>query len=284
MTIQSSLITQMNALKVPPESLALWALGQAGFAIKGGETIVYIDPYLSEDVDDASGAVPGTFRRNFPPPLLPEQVTNAQVVFCTHEHDDHTDPQTLGPLALASPGAIFIGPATSRDILRTVGIPDSRILAPQVHLPQSLAGLTFSALPSAHYGVGHDSDRGYRWLGFVIELNGVTLYHAGDTVLYDGLIECLKPYRVDIACLPVNGRDRFREQRGIVGNLDTKEAAELTAAIGADILIPMHNDMFATNHVNPAGLADYLDRHYPRQKYHWLQPGELYFYFRGKVL
>ena len=59
------------------------------------------------------------------------------------------------------------------------------------------------------------------------------------------------------------------------------EAAELTAAIGADVLIPMHNDLFAANHVAPAVLADCLDRIYPRQKYHWLQPDELYFCIRG---
>ena len=79
----------------------------------------------------------------------------------------------------------------------------------------------------------------------------------------------------------MNGRDGWRERRGMIGNLDGPEAAQLAAAVGADVLIPMHNDMFAANHVSPAILADFLDRTYPRQKYHWLQPGELYFFVRG---
>jgi hypothetical protein len=39
--------------------------------------------------------------------------------------------------------------------------------------------------------------------------------------------------------------------------------------------------MFALNQVSPAVLADFLDRRCARQKYHWLQPGELYLYVKG---
>jgi L-ascorbate metabolism protein UlaG (beta-lactamase superfamily) len=275
-----SLAQQINTLPVPPGSLALWALGQSGFVIKGGDTVVYIDPYLSSAVDEAGYAPPGTFPRQFPPPLLPEDATNAQWVFCTHEHADHTDPKTLGPLAQASPQARFIGPANSREILRALGIPDGRIVVPPVDTPQTVGPLTFTAIPAAHYGLDRDAEGSFRWLSFIIQLNGVTLYHAGDTILYDGLVERLRKHSIDIACLPVNGRDGWRERRGMIGNLDGREAAELAVAVDADVLIPMHNDMFAANHVTPAILADFLDRAYPRQRCHWLQPGELYFYVR----
>jgi len=273
-----SLAQQINTLPVPPGSLALWALGQSGFVIKGGDTVVYIDPYLSSAVDEAGYAPPGTFPRQFPPPLLPEDATNAQWVFCTHEHADHTDPKTLGPLAQASPQARFIGPANGREILRALGIPDGRIVVPPVDTPQTVGPLTFTAIPAAHYGLDRDAEGSFRWLSFIIQLNGVTLYHAGDTILYDGLVERLRKHSIDIACLPVNGRDGWRERRGMIGNLDGREAAELAVAVDADVLIPMHNDMFAANHVTPAILADFLDRAYPRQRCHWLQPGELYFY------
>ncbi len=279
--VSRSLTQQVEALAVPPGSLALWALGQSGFVIKGGDTVVYIDPYLSSSVDEAGYAPPGTFPRQFPPPLLPEEATNAHWVFCTHEHADHTDAQTLGPLAKVAPRARFIGPAASRDILRSLGIGEDRIIVPPVDTPQSLGPLRFTPIPSAHYGLDQDAQGGFRWLGYIIQLNGVTVYHAGDTILYDGLVERLRLHAIDIACVPVNGRDGWRERRGMIGNLDGREAVELAAAVGADVLIPMHNDMFAANHVSPAILADFLDREYPRQKYHWLQPGELYFYVRG---
>ncbi|MGQ0605010.1 MAG: MBL fold metallo-hydrolase [Anaerolineales bacterium] len=277
----AALSQRMHSLPVPAGMLALCYLGQSGFIIKGGETIIYIDPYLSNYVEEAGFAPPGTFARQFPPPLLPHEATHVQVIFCTHEHADHTDPLTVGPLAAAAPEAIFIGPANSRDVLLAAGIAAERIRVPPVDEPQTLGALTFTALPAAHYELDYDPQRGYRWLGFIIELNGVTLYHSGDTILYDGLVERLQRQRIDIACLPVNGRDGWRERLNLTGNLDGPEAAELAVSIGADVFIPMHNDLFALNRVSPVVLAEFLDRRYPRQKCHWLQPGELYFYVRG---
>lgn len=266
------LMNQVNNLHVAPGMLAMWALGQSGFILKGGETIVYIDPYLTGTVSDNA--------RRFPPPLRPEEATNAQIVFCTHEHLDHTDVDTVGPLAAAAPQAIFVGPTNSRDIMLQAGIPAERILVPVIEQPYTIGDCRFIAIPAAHYTLDYDPERGYRWLGFIITLNGVTLYHSGDTILYEGLVEKLLHHQPDIACLPVNGRDWWREQKDLIGNLNMSEAVQLTTTIGADMLIPMHNNLFAGNRVNPAVLADCLDRNAPWQKYHWLQPGELYLYVR----
>jgi L-ascorbate metabolism protein UlaG (beta-lactamase superfamily) len=279
--VGAALVAQVRSLAVPPGMLAIWGLGQAGFVLKGGETVAYLDPYLTNSVDEAGYAPRGSFPRLFPPPLEPSEAAHAQVVFCSHEHVDHTDPDTLLPLSRASPRAVIVCSSWSRDVLLAAGIEPERILVPRVGEPRSLPGLTFTAVPAAHYAVEDEPGRGHRWLGFVLELNGVTLYHAGDTILHPALIEGLRGRRIDVACLPVNGRDYWREQRGIIGNLDPREAVELAATIGADVLIPMHNDMFALNHVSPAVLADFLDRHHPRQKHHWLQPGELYLYVKG---
>ena len=279
----TSLVAQVDTLRVPPDMLAIWALGQSGFILKGGDTVAYVDPYLTDAVDEAGYAPKGSFPRQFPPPIEPVQATNAQIVFCSHEHVDHTDPFTLAPLAQASPRALIVCSSWSRDVLVQAGIPADRMLVPPLDEPRALAGLTFTAVPSAHYGLDGDAERGHRWLGYIIDLNGVSLYHSGDTILHQGLVDRLRRRRIDVACLPVNGRDFWREGRGIIGNLDGPEAAELAATMGADVLIPMHNDMFARNHANPAVLADFLDRHYPRQKYHWLQPGELYLYVKGAV-
>lgn len=272
----STLIAQIDGLHVPAGMLAVWSLGQSGLVLKGGQTVAYIDPYLSNRIADDWGGP----RREFPTPVEPHQVTNAQVVFCTHEHADHTDPWTLGPLAQASPQAVFVGPANSRDILREVGVPDERMIVPRMDEAREVGDLTFTPLPAAHYELDYDPQRGYRWLGFLIELNGVTLYHSGDTILFGDLVDRLRLHRIDLACLPVNGRDYWREQRNLTGNLDGPEAAELVDLLDVDVLIPMHNDLFAGNHVTPAILADFLDRHTPRQKYHWLQPGELYLYVK----
>src|SRR5439155_941090 len=70
----------------------------------------------------------------------------------------------------------------------------------------------------------------------------------------------LRELRVDVALLPINGRDHFREGAGIVGNMDHREAAQLATDAGVDVLVPMHYETFATNRGYPAHLVDVVDR------------------------
>lgn len=275
----SALLRQIDRLPAPPDTLAVWFLGQAGLALKGGDTIVYIDPYLTGETNPPD-ASPEPFKRAFPPPLVPDSVANADVVLLTHDHLDHTDGATVGPLAKASPQAVFVGSSWSRAILRAAGVADDRVRAAPVGQPLTLGALTVTPIPAAHYDLERDAAGHHRYLGYVVALNGVTLYHSGDTVLAPELLDALKGQRVDIAALPVNGRDYWRDQQHIVGNLYPQEAADLVAMLGADVFIPLHNDLFAGNRLSPAMLAEDMDRRYPRQKYHWLQPGELFFYAR----
>jgi L-ascorbate metabolism protein UlaG (beta-lactamase superfamily) len=278
---EEELIAQIERLVVPPGQLALWALGQSGFVIKGGGTIAYIDPYLSD-----SGAEVGAMRR-FPIPLDPATIQHADVVFATHEHLDHADGPTLGPLMAASPQATLITSLQGREIALQADVSAERVIIPRVGERVEFAGLAYTAIPASHaaralpvtrYAYEVDSEGHARWMGFLITCNGVTLYHAGDTILFPELLSALKGQRVDLALLPINGRDFFREQRDIVGNLWPREAVELAVALEARVLIGCHNDLFDGNRVNPGMLFDELDKRAPWQRCHLLQPGELYLY------
>jgi L-ascorbate metabolism protein UlaG (beta-lactamase superfamily) len=99
------------------------------------------------------------------------------------------------------------------DTLVEAGLDGDRILVPEVGEPVEIAGARITALPSSHTELERDPERGYPYLGYVIEWNGVTVYHAGDTVVYDGLIEALSGWNIDIAFVPINGRDYFRTER-----------------------------------------------------------------------
>ncbi len=115
--------------------------------------------------------------------------------------------------------------------------------------------------PPATYDFGFVEREGknlYRYLGYILEIAGVRIYHAGDTVIYDGLVERLRELEIDIAFLPINGRSYFREQRDIVGNMDEREAADLAAAAGVKLLVPIHYDMFAANQGRPGTLVEYV--------------------------
>ena len=79
-----------------------------------------------------------------------------------------------------------------------------------------------------------------------------SLYHAGDCVLYEGQVERLRPFAVDLALLPINGR---APERRVPGNFTGPEAARLAHAIGARLVIPCHYDMFEFNTASPDAFA-----------------------------
>src|SRR5205807_1374366 len=87
----------------------------------------------------------------------------------------------------------------------------------------------------------------HRYLGYVVELDGVRVYHAGDTIRYDRMAERLRALAVDVALLPINGRSPEREAQDLVGNLDAREAADLAADVGIATIVPMHYELFARN-------------------------------------
>jgi len=264
----ASLAQQMRTLAVPRGHLAIWALGQHGFMLKGGEHVVVIDPYLSPDV-----------RRRVPIPLAPGELDMVDTVLITHHHADHCDPLTLQPLLQAAPDARVFVSYSARNRLSEHGFATEQLSVPPPDQPLELdASLRITPIPAAHYTFEPDHDGNPSFLGFIIELNGVTLYHSGDTVVYDGQLERLQAQPIDVMCLPVNGRDWFREQSQVVGNMDYREAAELAARAGGAVLLAAHNDMFAANRINPAYLFDYVETYHPELRVHQLRVGELYYY------
>ena len=274
--VEIELIGRIDALEVGERALAFWGLGQVGIVIKGPTGVVYVDPYLTDS--DGEG---GSLHRTFPPPLLPGEVTNASAVLLTHDHIDHTDPETVLPISEASPEARFVAPFTSRDTLDGAGLDADRINVPAVGEPVEVAGARITAIPSAHTELEHDRERGYPFLGYVIEWNEVTVYHAGDTIVYDGMIETLSAWDIDIAFVPINGRDYFRTSRGIIGNTDFRETAELAETLNVGLIVPTHYDLIEGNTADPGHFVSHLYGLNPMRPHKLLRPGELLYFVKG---
>jgi L-ascorbate metabolism protein UlaG (beta-lactamase superfamily) len=81
----------------------------------------------------------------------------------------------------------------------------------------------------------------------MIEYHNKTLFFWGDGIIYNGLIERLIQKNFDYFFAPINGRDKLREQQGIVGNLKARELAELCKILHIKKVIPNHYDMFKNN-------------------------------------
>jgi L-ascorbate metabolism protein UlaG (beta-lactamase superfamily) len=270
-----SFVERVAAVPVIENSLALWGLGQVGVVVKGPGGVLYIDPYLTDS--DGKG---GALRRRFPPPVAPGEVTDADAVLLTHDHVDHTDPDTVLPVAAASPGARVVCPFTSWVTLTAAGLESRRVTVPVVGEAFEVAGARVTAIPSAHTELERDPERGHPYLGYVIEWNGVTVYHTGDTVVYDGLIETLGSWRIDVAFVPINGRDYFRTRDGIVGNIDFREAVRLAEELDVGTIVPTHYDLLAANAADPGHFVSHLYRSNLSRRHKLLRPGELYYFVK----
>jgi L-ascorbate 6-phosphate lactonase len=248
----ASLLDDLRAIPPITGRVALTWLGQSGFALSAAGVTALIDPFLA----------PHRGRR-YESALAARAATGVDVVLCTHEHLDHFDADSVPAIAATSPEAVVVVPAPIVDMVTEAGVPNDRVLGVQPGETHEVAGLTIRAVPARHgvtmddaYGFGETLSGGLvRFLGYVVAADGVRLYHAGDTIHYDGMERTVGDLRPHIALLPVNGRHAEREQRGIVGNLDEREAAWLAAAVGAQTLIPMHHDLFEGNLGSTAEVA-----------------------------
>ena len=277
---QKNLIQQINTITVPDGAIAIWSLGQMGFVIKGdNEHVIYIDPVLTNVVAERTPEHADKFLRAYPPPLQSSEINNASYVLCTHEHMDHADPLTLGPLMKASPTAKIVTSKWTQKALEECKFETKRYITPSQESPLDLGFMRLWSIPAAHYEVEHDPEFGYRYLSFIIEWNDVVIFHSGDTLIYPGYVEKIKNVpSADIALVAMNGRDAYRESIGILGNLYPVEAVWLAQMLDWDVLISGHNDLFEWNAVNQGDLSQAVQKINPRQKYHTLQPGELYYY------
>jgi L-ascorbate metabolism protein UlaG (beta-lactamase superfamily) len=109
-------------------------------------------------------------------------------------------------------------------------------------------GFEIHAVPAAHERREQDEMGRDRFLGYVVKAGPFSVYHSGDTVMYDEMVEKVWPFHVDVALLPINGRS---PERRVAGNLDGREAAFLANDIGAKLVIPCHYEMFEFNTADP---------------------------------
>jgi L-ascorbate metabolism protein UlaG (beta-lactamase superfamily) len=259
-SVPATPIETLRELPLPDRGAGLNWLGQAGFVLRAGSTTALIDPFLSP-----------WDGRLYESSLPPSRAEGVDLVLCTHEHVDHLDATSAPAIAAASPGAVFVVPSPIADMVTEAGVAGDRVVGVQPGDDLEVAGLRIRPVPAMHgvtmddaYGFGKELSGGLtRFLGFVLDAGGVRLYHAGDTIHFEGMESMLRDLRIDVGLLPINGRDPEREARGIVGNLSEREAAWVAREAAFDLLIPMHYDLFARNRGYPAHLIDSVDRDHP---------------------
>jgi L-ascorbate metabolism protein UlaG (beta-lactamase superfamily) len=173
---------------------ALKWYGHASFAIES-EKIIYIDPWK-----------------------IPSNAPQADIILVTHSHFDHLSPSDINNLRRE--GTIIICSADCASQLSG----EVKVLKPGEEL--ELKGIKIKAV-AAYNPAKPFHPRKNNWLGYLITIDGVRIYHAGDT---DFIPEMKDLGEVNIALFPVGGKY----------TMNAEEAAKAASIIKADISIPMH--------------------------------------------
>jgi L-ascorbate metabolism protein UlaG (beta-lactamase superfamily) len=239
-------------LSPPPENeLFLYWLGQAGFLIQTHSNTILIDPYLSDSLARKYQGQEFSHQRMTPSPISPAELSNIDFIMCTHRHSDHLDPDTTPVIANHNRELKVIVPAAEKKHAESLGISNDQLVAINVGQQRSLnQDIEIITIAAAHEALKQNEKGEHLYLGYILNFQGITIYHSGDCVPYEGLAEKLKSAKIDLALLPINGRDAYRKQRNVPGNFHLSEAIKLCQQADIPFLIPHHYGMFEFNTVN----------------------------------
>ncbi len=252
------------------DTIHLWWLGQSGFLLQWKRDYVLLDPYLSDSLTKKYANTDKPHVRMTKQVVQPEALHFIHAVSSSHNHTDHLDAETLNPLRQVNEDLIIITPKANKQFaaerlqcspVELVGLNNGD----SIHVGEFF----FTAVPAAHEEIERDENGNHKYLGYIVQCGPWTIYHSGDTVRFAGMAEHLRIFSIDIAILPINGRN---PERRVPGNLTGTEAAQLGKAIDAQIVIPCHFDMFEFNTVSPEKFIQECRK--IKQSYRVLQNGE----------
>jgi len=226
------------------EPWLIW-LGHASFLGSLGGHRFLIDPLFSAHAG-------WLYRRYLPPPLTIKELPDIDVVMVTHNHYDHLDEAVFR--SLPDEVAVIV-PGGMGQWMRQRG--PKRVIELQWWQQAEVGGLLITLVPACHWsrrGV-FDTNR-VLWGGYIIEGDGYSVYHSGDSAWFDGFAEIGRRFpELDAAALPIGGYQPpwFMEHY----HLNPEQAGRAFLELGARRLVPMH---WGTLQLTDEPLCEPIDR------------------------
>jgi L-ascorbate metabolism protein UlaG (beta-lactamase superfamily) len=224
-------------------------LGRAGFIITspGGKTII-IDPWIVDN------------------PLCPiklDDIKAADMVLVTHDHSDHTG--SAVDIAKKT-GAILVAMVeTARRFQSELGLPANNVVyggrGMNIGASAQIAGITITMTQAFH------SSRTASAAGYIMKLeDGTTIYHAGDTGIFESMRLLAELYKPGVALLPI----------GSVYTMDSVQAAWATKLLKPKIVIPMHYKGLPVLEQDASRFVQLVAKEAPEVEVVVLEPGQEY--------
>lgn len=164
------------------------------------EKTIYIDPFKID--------------RNY---------NDADIIFITHDHYDHYSEEDIDKVI--NENAVIVIPEELLTKVLKKGINKNAIITVEPNQKYMVQGIKFETVPAYNTNkIFHPKENG--WVGYVIEINGIKYYIAGDT----DITEENKKVKCDVAFVPVGG----------TYTMDFKEAAQLVNEIQPKVAVPIH--------------------------------------------
>ncbi|MFP3133557.1 MAG: metal-dependent hydrolase [Nitrososphaeria archaeon] len=218
------------------EQVKIRWLGHAAFEIQGQGSDILIDPWLTNPLS----------------PVRPEEVKPDYIVV-THDHNDHLgeaieiSKRTGAPIISVYELANYISEKGGKSIGMNIGG------------PLVLKNNLYVYLTQAFHSSTHGSPT-----GVIININGLSIYHAGDTGLFGDMKLIGEVYSPDVALLPIGG----------FFTMNPEQAAVAVQLISPRYAIPMHYNTFDIIKQDPSIFAEKVKKLRPSTEVLILKPGE----------
>ncbi|MER3601560.1 MAG: metal-dependent hydrolase [Nitrososphaerota archaeon] len=215
-------------------------LGHAAWEISSKDGVLLIDPFLSG---------------NPLAPFGPEAVQRCDGILVSHDHSDHFgDAPELAKKLGAPVVAMFETAAKAEQA-------GAKAIGANIGGTVTIAGFRVTLVPALHSGGSNPS-------GFIVETEGIRIYHAGDTGLSLEMQLIGQLYRPSIALLPIGGHY----------TMDPAQAAQAIRLLKPRVAIPMHYNTWPPISQDPKLFEELVRRAKARAKVIILKPGESYKY------
>jgi len=178
-------------------------LGQATVKIKAGDKVIYIDPYQIKTKDQAD------------------------LILVTHGHRDHLSFADIGKVRTEK--TTFVAPQDCAKEIKAKFKNPVVVLKPGQS--RNVHNILVEAVPAYNVVKTEFHPKSNQWVGYILLLKGVKIYHAGDT---ERLPE-MKTFSCDIALFPLGQTYTMNS---------VKDAAEAALDVKAKIAIPIHYGLY----------------------------------------